>query len=519
MAALVARRPSWRAVVTSPYSGSSRESRHAASSACAIDVPATSSDPIRRLRMLLTAMLAAGLVAVLLEALVGLGAWGQAIVGRFADDLVLFAAATLCLLRGREELSRRAAWAFLAAALMAWGLGSAYQSVVLWGRDHAHVSPADVGWLALYPLAGLAFVGFARAQLGRLDLRLAIDVLIGALALMAFIGGDVLGSVGDSDDPLAAAAGVAYTVGDLVLVALAVAIGSAHRWELDRLWAVLLAGFLVTVAGDLLYARDVALGRLDNASVVAAAWSCGAALIGLSTWVASPPSRDERRDGGAIGLPIVLAFGALAIVVFSSVAPVQPASVLLAAGSLGACLIRLALTHHDNVVLLDEAEAHAHVDALTGLGNRRAFARDAERMVASLGDGMRLRLSLFDLDGFKGYNDRHGHLAGDSLLEYLSRRMGAAVDGAGGCYRLGGDEFCLLMVLAEDEPDRVSARAAAALSEDGSGPVVGCSYGSTSMRADTPLAEALRVADERMYAHKRARRRPAALEDPARISA
>lgn len=466
--------------------------------------------------------MAAGLVAVLVEALVGLGAWGQAVVGRFADDLVVFAAATLCLLRGREEVSRRAGWLFLAAALAAWALGSAYQSVVLWGREHSHASPADVVWLALYPLAGLAFLGFARAQLGRLGLRLGIDVLIAALALMALmalIGGDLLASVGSSRDPLAAAAGVAYAVGDLLLVALVVALGSAHRWELDRLWAVLLAGFLVTVAGDLLYARDLALGHLDNSSVVVAAWSCGAALIGLSTWVAPPPPRGERRDAGAIGLPIVLAFGALAIVVFSSVAPVEPASVLLAAGSLGACLLRLALTHHDNVVLLDQADAHAHVDALTGLANRRAFARDAERMAASLEAGMRLRLSLFDLDGFKGYNDRHGHLAGDELLGRLSRQMRAAVAGAGCCYRLGGDEFCLLMVLAEDEPDRISARAAAALSEAGSGPRVSCSYGSATVRADTPLGEALRIADEQMYAHKRARRRSAQLDGPSHIPA
>lgn len=490
-----------------------------ASTAAARGISVAAPDPIRRLWTLLTVAMVAALVAVLLEALLGLGSWGRATVARFADDVVVFAAAMLCLLRGREELSRRAAWFLLAGALGAWGLGSAYQSVVLWGRDDPQASPADVVWLALYPLTGLAFLGFARAQLGRLDLRLGVDVLIGALALMALIAGELLASVGSSHDPLAAAAGVAYAVGDLVLVALAVALGNAHRWELDRLWAVLLAGFLFTVAGDLLYARDLALGHLDNSSVVAAAWSCGAALIGLSTRVASPPPRGRRRDAGAIGLPIVLAFGALAIVVFSSVAPVEPASVLLAAGSLGACLFRLALTHHDNVVLLDEADAHAHVDALTGLGNRRAFVRDAERMAASLGEDMRLRLSLFDLDGFKGYNDRHGHLAGDELLGRLSRRMRAAVAGAGCCYRLGGDEFCLLMVVAEDEPDRISARAAAALSETGSVPRVSCSYGSTTMRADTPLGESLRMADERMYAHKRARRRPAQSDDPPHIPA
>ena len=54
-------------------------------------------------------------------------------------------------------------------------------------------------------------------------------------------------------------------------------------------------------------------------------------------------------------------------------------------------------------------------------------------------------LVLFDLDGFKGYNDTFGHPAGDALLARLGGRLGRRVAGARPAYRLGGDEFCVLL--------------------------------------------------------------------------
>src|SRR5256885_16279346 len=71
-------------------------------------------------------------------------------------------------------------------------------------------------------------------------------------------------------------------------------------------------------------------------------------------------------------------------------------------------------------------------------------------------DGGSHVLVLFDLDGFKGYNDTFGHPAGDALLARLGRALSEAVASHGNAYRLGGDEFC---ILARDPgaalPDRV----------------------------------------------------------------
>ena len=62
---------------------------------------------------------------------------------------------------------------------------------------------------------------------------------------------------------------------------------------------------------------------------------------------------------------------------------------------------------------------------------------------------------LFDLDGFKSYNDTFGHLAGDALLARLGGKLAAAVAPAGDAFRLGGDEFCVLISAG---PDRAARR-------------------------------------------------------------
>ena len=56
-------------------------------------------------------------------------------------------------------------------------------------------------------------------------------------------------------------------------------------------------------------------------------------------------------------------------------------------------------------------------------------------------------LALYDLNGFKDYNDRFGHPAGDALLERLGTRLRDVVAPAARAYRMGGDEFCVLAVV------------------------------------------------------------------------
>ena len=67
-------------------------------------------------------------------------------------------------------------------------------------------------------------------------------------------------------------------------------------------------------------------------------------------------------------------------------------------------------------------------------------------------------LVLFDLDGFKTYNDTFGHPAGDALLTRLGAALRTAVGPNSGAYRMGGDEFCTLLP-ADGDPTFVVLRA------------------------------------------------------------
>jgi diguanylate cyclase (GGDEF)-like protein len=152
----------------------------------------------------------------------------------------------------------------------------------------------------------------------------------------------------------------------------------------------------------------------------------------------------------------------------------------------------------------DELRDAAMTDSLTGLPNRRRLTSDLEIAV----DDGHACLALFDLDGFKAYNDTFGHLAGDDLLTRLGHRLREAVSGDGVAYRLGGDEFC---VLASGASCAATIDAAVeALAEHGRAFTIGNSHGAVVMDDEvrTPQ-DALRIADQRMYEQKNGGRRSA----------
>ena len=66
-----------------------------------------------------------------------------------------------------------------------------------------------------------------------------------------------------------------------------------------------------------------------------------------------------------------------------------------------------------------------------------------------------LLLALFDLDGFKAYNDSFGHPVGDALLVRLGSNLSAAISAVGRAYRMGGDEFCVLATVDGGRPDMI----------------------------------------------------------------
>ena len=185
---------------------------------------------------------------------------------------------------------------------------------------------------------------------------------------------------------------------------------------------------------------------------------------------------------------------------------------LYVAGAGAAAVIAWRLNENVRERMLEAQEqlkTAAMVDSLTDLPNRRQLMSDLEGLVRP-DDPEASVLAILDLDGFKGYNDSFGHGAGDALLMRLGSRLAEVTEAPACAYRLGGDEFCVLAPTSGLDVEAFLLRAAGALSEQGEGFAIGCSYGSALMPQDAETAErALHVADQRMYLQKNGGRQSA----------
>jgi diguanylate cyclase (GGDEF)-like protein len=153
--------------------------------------------------------------------------------------------------------------------------------------------------------------------------------------------------------------------------------------------------------------------------------------------------------------------------------------------------------------------ATSMTDALTGIPNRRQLKADLDKGLKEASPARPLLLMLFDLNGFKAYNDTFGHPAGDRLLVRLAAALQTAMASHGGrAYRLGGDEFCVLAPVAGDRGGAVTAAASLALTDHGGGFHITASYGSILLPEESQdVTEAMQLVDQRMYAQKTSGRR------------
>ena len=156
-----------------------------------------------------------------------------------------------------------------------------------------------------------------------------------------------------------------------------------------------------------------------------------------------------------------------------------------------------------------ELASQATHDPLTGLINRRAFGDCLSHAFArARRTGSSLALLFIDLDDFKSLNDRHGHEAGDRLLQEVAMRLGRCVRASETVCRLGGDEFAVVMEDADAcDAAALAQRVVDALGEDqrvGGVPLaVTASVGIGLYPEDAPDAQSLICsADKAMYRAK-----------------
>jgi two-component system, cell cycle response regulator len=162
-----------------------------------------------------------------------------------------------------------------------------------------------------------------------------------------------------------------------------------------------------------------------------------------------------------------------------------------------------------NAWLLEQIQRMADTDGLTGVANRRIFdvtlARELQRSRRESGS---VSLVLLDVDHFKAFNDRHGHLAGDEALQAVARALEQANRGFDLVARYGGEEFAVILPgCSAEESLPVAERLRQVVRGLEPATPITLSVGVSTFPDDADDADSLvKAADDALYASKRAGR-------------
>jgi diguanylate cyclase (GGDEF)-like protein len=425
------------------------------------------------------------------------------------DGLLLFAAAS-CFARALLVRRERLAWALMGIGLALWTGGELYYSLAFAGSETVPIpSLADVGYLAFYPFAYASLILLVRARFEAISVAQWLDGIVVGSAVAAVAAALVMEPIiaaSTTGSTLEVVTNLAYPIADLTLLSLVATAAALSGWRLRNGWGFLAAGLVVLAISDGAYLLQVAQETYVEGGVLDAGWPLGALLLAAAAWSSADAQPQAARARGlrTILTPTIAALTAIALQFADRFTAVPELASWLALLTLLAVVVRMGLSFRENETSLQASIKEATTDALTGLGNRRHLMSELAAAAATAPQPGRLwLLVMFDLDGFKAYNDAFGHPAGDALLARLGRRLQAFVAGRAGAYRLGGDEFCLLAECEASDIDGLVAGAVATLSEQGDGFSVTASRGSATLPAETSSPEtAMQLADQRMYARK-----------------
>jgi diguanylate cyclase (GGDEF)-like protein len=465
----------------------------------------------RNARKALRAAAAVGLVALLAylaHAAFGLG--GHRLDGLFADwvyDGLIIGGAAACLVRAATVRFERGPWLVLGLGMAAWAAGEIHYSLVISKLESPPFpSLGDGLYLLFYPASYATLVMLVRSRVPVFQRSLWLDGAIASMTVAAVAAAVAFEPilVASGETPLAVAVNLAYPLGDLLLLAFVVGIFGLTGWRPGRDWLLLGAALALGAGGDVAYLYQSATGSFAGAGLLDATWPASALALAWAAWQ-RPSSRERMTLGGwrMLAVPAACGVSAIALRTFDHFHRLNDLCVMLATGALLCVIVRMALTFRENLDMLSRSRADALTDALTGLGNRRSLMTELERELERVSQADPRVLILFDLDGFKRYNDVYGHPAGDALLARLGGKLAAAVGPYGRAYRMGGDEFCALVRAERPGIDTILTIALSALSERGEGFEVTSSYGTVVLpheAEEAPLA--LQIADQRMYAQK-----------------
>jgi diguanylate cyclase (GGDEF)-like protein len=408
---------------------------------------------------------------------------------------------------------RRAAAILLGLAMLSQAAGNVIYSE--WTQYQANPpvpSPSDIAYLGFYASVATAVVWLARRDIGSFPRALWLDGAIGAAGAAAALAAALsfLHS-GARGDAAAVIVGAAYTVADLLLVAMIAGLLTVRGVRGGAIWVWLAAGMATFCAADVVYAVRVDAGIYAAGPWLYLLWMIGITSIAVSIW--SPRrSRGIRtaRSRTLLAIPMLATLASVGILALFSVGE-NPVVTSLATLTLLLAVVRTFVTFRQ-MQRLSEARRQAVTDDLTGLGNRRSLFEHGMQRLESADAADRLAFILIDLDNFKEINDTFGHAAGDELLREIGRRLTARASEHDLLVRLGGDEFAVLTTLASADVGRQTAaavldRITEPFAIDGARVLVSASAGVAERDDRARIAELLRRADVAMYAAKDAHAR------------
>ena len=285
-----------------------------------------------------TVLLASGLAAGTLETL-----------STALYDVIIAGAAVLCGLRAVARAGDRTAWALMTCALTFWAFGELYYDVFL-PNPLTIPSASDVMWLAFYPPAYASLVLLIRSRLPHISAALWLDGLIGALgvasvsaaAIFDFVLHHTHGRFG------VVATGLAYPLGDLVLLALLVSVGIASgRGVLSRAWVLMGLGFVVFCLGDSVYLMQTADNAYTANGLLDITWPLALLLIGCAAWAPHRRAPARRRSNTSIVAPVTMSLLGLGVLVYDHFQRTNLLALLLAAACAMAVALRLAYAFRD----------------------------------------------------------------------------------------------------------------------------------------------------------------------------
>ena len=424
-------------------------------------------------------------------------------------DALTGAAAIACFYRAVAARRQRGAWFVI-------GLGMASTTIaeIIWNgfiakqADPPYPSIADFFYLAFYPLMFVGLTMLALRNVGRVRASIWLHSAIAVLTVAALDAALVFDPVhaASSASGWEHATNLAYPLADLLIVIVAVGVWALSGWRPNASWTYIGAAMITYAIGDAIYAYQVANDTFAVGTLVDITWPLAAALMMMAALRPGEVSLSRRRGAEAwlfvpTGFFSLIAIGILAWDHFD---PVGTIALILALGAALATICQLGLAFVENLRLIERAEKAATSDVVTGLPNRRKLVEDLERACADARDGRERLLGVFDLNNFKSVNDTYGHAAGDELLARFGRRLTEIVDGFGAAYRLGGDEFCVILDGDLEAVAPLLEQASAALIERGEHINVTSSFGYAIIPRETrDPDEALSIADHRMYEVKR----------------